>query len=55
MVRRRSDGAVKLRIGDLAKATGVAKRTIDYYTNLGFFKQSVPKLIIVTMVKNKIE
>lgn len=34
MVRRRSDGAVKLRIGDLAKATGVAKRTIDYYTNL---------------------
>lgn len=38
MVRRRSDGAVKLRIGDLAKATGVAKRTIDYYTNLGLLQ-----------------
>ena len=35
MVRRRSDGAVKLRIGDLAKATG---RTIDYYTNLSLLQ-----------------
>lgn len=38
MVRRRSDGAVKLRIGDLAKVTGVTKRTIDYYTNLGLLQ-----------------
>ncbi len=38
MVRRRSDGAVKLRIGDLAKVTAVTKRTIDYYTNLGLLQ-----------------
>jgi len=38
MVRRRSDGDVKLRIGDLAKVTGVTKRTIDYYTNLGLLQ-----------------
>jgi DNA-binding transcriptional MerR regulator len=38
MGRRRSDGAVKLRIGDLAKVTGVTKRTIDYYTNLGLLQ-----------------
>jgi len=29
---------VKLRIGDLAKVTGVTKRTIDYYTNLGLLQ-----------------
>ncbi|EOR26073.1 MULTISPECIES: MerR family transcriptional regulator [Niallia] len=29
---------MKLRIGDLAKVTGVTKRTIDYYTNLGLLQ-----------------
>ncbi len=29
------NGAKKLRIGELSKATNVTKRTIDYYTNLG--------------------
>ncbi|MEM5594892.1 hypothetical protein AAHH67_30045 [Niallia circulans] len=46
---------MKLRIGDLAKATGVAKEPLIIIQTLAFFKQSVPKLIIVTMVKNKIE
>ncbi|WP_400245114.1 MerR family transcriptional regulator [Niallia sp. JL1B1071] len=29
---------MKLRIGDLAKVTGVIKRIIDYYTNLGLLQ-----------------
>lgn len=45
MVRRRSDGAVKLRIGDLAKATGVTKRTIDYYTNLSLLQAERSQLL----------
>lgn len=38
MDRRRSDGDVKLRIGDLAKVTDVTKRTFDYYPNLGLLQ-----------------
>ena len=35
MVRRRFDGIVRLKIGELAEQCGVTKRTIDHYTNLG--------------------
>ncbi|MEK9198531.1 MerR family transcriptional regulator [Lysinibacillus halotolerans] len=31
-------GNEKLKIGELAKKTGITKRTIDYYTNLGLLK-----------------
>lgn len=31
-------GTEKLRIGELAIQTGITKRTIDYYTNLGLLK-----------------
>ena len=31
-------GNEKLKIGELAKVTGITKRTIDYYTNLGILK-----------------
>jgi len=31
-------GTKKLRIGEIADITGVTKRTIDYYTNLGLLK-----------------
>ncbi|MGN7941143.1 MerR family transcriptional regulator [Metabacillus sp. 22489] len=31
-------GTEKLKIGELAEITGVTKRTIDYYTNLGLLK-----------------
>nr|WP_307344952.1 MerR family transcriptional regulator [Metabacillus malikii] len=31
-------GTEKLKIGELAERTGVTKRTIDYYTNLGLLK-----------------
>ncbi|ASB90313.1 MerR family transcriptional regulator [Bacillus sonorensis] len=34
-MRRDADGAEKYRIGELAAAAGVTKRTVDYYTNLG--------------------
>ncbi|TWN79473.1 MerR family transcriptional regulator [Bacillus licheniformis] len=34
-MRRHADGAEKYRIGELAAAAGVTKRTVDYYTNLG--------------------
>ncbi|WP_312094837.1 MerR family DNA-binding transcriptional regulator [Niallia sp.] len=49
MDRRRSDGDVKLRIGDLAKVTDVTKRTIDYYPNLGLLqaKRSKNKLLFL--------
>ena len=32
------DGNEKLKIGELAAQTGVTKRTIDYYTNLGLLQ-----------------
>ncbi|WP_395536657.1 MerR family transcriptional regulator, partial [Oceanimonas smirnovii] len=31
-MRRDADGAEKYRIGELAAAAGVTKRTVDYYT-----------------------
>lgn len=31
-------GTERLKIGELAKMTGITKRTIDYYTNLGLLK-----------------
>ena len=31
-------GNEKLKIGELARVTGITKRTIDYYTNLGILK-----------------
>ncbi|MBM7607395.1 DNA-binding transcriptional MerR regulator [Lysinibacillus composti] len=31
-------GNEKLKIGELAEVTGITKRTIDYYTNLGLLK-----------------
>nr|WP_084591233.1 MerR family transcriptional regulator [Ureibacillus sinduriensis] len=31
-------GIEKLKIGELAEITGITKRTIDYYTNLGLLK-----------------
>ncbi|MED4071626.1 MerR family transcriptional regulator [Priestia endophytica] len=33
-----SIGAEKLKIGELAKLTGLTKRTIDYYTNMGLLE-----------------
>ncbi|MBM7607341.1 DNA-binding transcriptional MerR regulator [Lysinibacillus composti] len=30
-----NDGIEKLRIGEVAERTGITKRTIDYYTNIG--------------------
>ncbi|RTQ93342.1 MerR family transcriptional regulator [Lysinibacillus telephonicus] len=33
-----NNGVEKLRIGELAEITGITKRTIDYYTNLGLLK-----------------
>lgn len=38
MVRGVYFGTDKLKIGELAVATGVTKRTIDYYTNLGLLQ-----------------
>ena len=38
IVWRRRFGGEKLRIGELAEATGITKRTIDHYTNLGLLK-----------------
>lgn len=35
MVWGRYYGREKLKIGELAEITGITKRTIDYYTNLG--------------------
>jgi MerR family transcriptional regulator, copper efflux regulator len=37
-VWRDTNGAEKLRIGELAEITNITKRTIDYYTNLGLLK-----------------
>lgn len=38
MVWRGLLGNEKLKIGELAEITGITKRTIDYYTNLGLLK-----------------
>lgn len=38
MVGGKIIGNEKLKIGELAKMTGITKRTIDYYTNLGLLK-----------------
>jgi len=33
-----NDGIEKLRIGEVAERTGITKRTIDYYTNIGLLE-----------------
>ncbi|MEQ6353203.1 MerR family transcriptional regulator [Lysinibacillus sp. M3] len=38
MVWRSLIGIDRLKIGELAEITGITKRTIDYYTNLGLLK-----------------
>lgn len=38
MVWRGTIGTEKLRIGELAEKTGITRRTIDYYTNLGLLE-----------------
>lgn len=38
MVRGDGIGNEKLKIGELAEKSGITKRTIDYYTNLGLLK-----------------
>ncbi len=38
IVWRDSFGIEMLKIGELAEMTGITKRTIDYYTNLGLLK-----------------